>query len=52
MILVPIDLFLTSRNPVLPFVLIYDLGLSRSWPLQNNILGHILVTDGQNIAKF
>ena len=37
---------------MVPFILIYDLDLERSWPLQNQILGHILVNSGQNIAKF
>ena len=29
----------------------YDLDLSRSWHLQNHILGHISITNWQNIAK-
>ena len=37
---------------MVPFVLTYDLDLSRSWPLQNHIMGHISVINGQNVAKF
>ena len=45
-------MFLRSRNVMVPFVLTYDLDLSRSWPLQNHIMGHISVINGQNVAKF
>ena len=37
---------------MVPFIVTYDLDLSRSWPLQNNILGHLSVTNGENVAKF
>ena len=30
---------------------IYDIDLSRSWPLRNHILGHISITNGQIMAK-
>ena len=33
------------------FVLTYDLDLLRLRPLQNHILGHISVINGQNVAK-
>ena len=45
-------MFLRSRNLMVPFVVTYDLDLSRSWPLQNHVLGHISVINGQNAAKF
>ena len=45
-------MFLRSRNLMVPFVLTYDLDLSRSWPLQNHIMGHISVINRQNVAKF
>ena len=45
-------MFPRSRNLIVPFVLTYDLDLSRSWPLQNHVLGHISVIIGQNVAKF
>ena len=54
MILASRCMFVRSRNLMVPFVLTYDLDLdlSRSWPEQNNILAHISVTKGQNVAKF
>ena len=51
-ILAPRYMFSRSRNLMVPFVLTYDLDLSRSWPLQNHVLGHISVINGQNVAKF
>ena len=45
-------IFSRSRNLMVPFVLTYDLHLSTSWPLQNHVLGHISVINGQNVAKF
>ena len=46
------SMFLRSRILMVPFILSNDLDLSRSWPLWNHILGHISVTNGQNMAKF
>ena len=44
--------FRRSRNPMVSFIFTYDLDLSRSWPLQNVILGHISVTNVQNDVNF
>ena len=52
MILASRFMFSRSRNLMVPFVLTYDLDLSRSWPLWNHVLGHISVINGQNVAKF
>ena len=51
MILASRYMFSRSRNLMVPFVLTYDLDLSRSWPLWNHVLGHISVINGQNVAK-
>ena len=50
-ILVSRSMFSRSKNLMVPFVLAYDLDLLRSWPLQNHILGHNSVINGQNVAK-
>ena len=41
--------FLGSRNQMA--LLTYDIDLSRSWPLRNDILSHISVINGQYMAK-
>ena len=51
-ILVSRSMFLRSRILMVPFILPNDLDLLRSWHLWNQILGHISVTNGQNMAKF
>ena len=45
-ILVSRSVFLRSRNPMVPFVLTYDLDLSRSLPLQNHIFVYIAIPNG------
>ena len=45
-ILVSRTMFLRSRNPMVPFILPYDLDLSRSGPLENHISGYISVPNG------
>ena len=42
-ILAPRSSFLRSRNPMVSFLLTYELDLSMSWPLRNDILDHISV---------
>ena len=51
-ILVSRSMFLRSNNLKLQFILPYDLDLLRLWPLWNHILGHIAITNWQNMAKF
>ena len=51
MILTSRYMFSRSINLMVPFVLTYDLDLSRSWPLWNHVLGHISVINGQNVVK-
>ena len=41
-----------SRTSIVPFILTYDLDISRSWLSQNHCLERISVTYGQNFAKF
>ena len=45
-------MFLRAKDLMVPFVLTYDLELSRSWPLQNHVLSHNSVINRQNVAKF
>ena len=52
MILASRYMFSRSRNLMVPFVLTYDLDLSRSWPLWNDVLGNISVINAQNVGKF
>ena len=37
---------------MVPFILPYDLDLTRAWPLENYISGYISVIIGQNVANF
>ena len=48
-ILMSISMFSMSRNPMVPFMLPIDFNFSSSWPMQNQILGHISITNIANI---
>ena len=50
-ILVSRSMFFKSRNPIVP-LFIYEIDLSKVMIFTNHILGHISVTNGQNLPKF
>ena len=52
MILASSSMFLRSRNPMVSFIFICDLDLSRSLPLKIHILNPISIIHMQNVAKF